>query len=257
MNGKVALITGAGSGIGKATAQAFARAGATVIVADVDGMKADAVVAELRATGASAEAVSLDVSNEAQWTEALNHVKQTHGRLDALVNNAGISFAKPISEMTLSEWRRVLSVNLDGAFLGTKHAIHAMQGKGGSVVNVASASGITPYPGASAYAASKAALRLFSKIAAIECANAKNGVRVNVVTPAGVKTPMWETMPFFQDLVTKHGGSEEAFASITGGMPSRAFFTADEVARSILYLASDEASHLNGIEMVLARGHVG
>src|SRR5262249_3084022 len=157
-------------------------------------------------------------------------------------NNAGLSFAKSVAEMTLEEWRRVLSVNLDGVFLGTKHAIRAMNtGNGGSIINVASVSGINAYTEAGAYGASKAAVRLLSRVAAIECTNAKTGIRVNLVTPSGVKTPMWETMDFFKQLIAQHGGTEEAFAAMAGSAASQQFYTADEVARTILYLASDES----------------
>lgn len=149
-----------------------------------------------------------------------------------------------------------MSVNLDGVFLGTKHAIDAM-GTGGSIVNVASVSGITPSAGAAAYCASKAAVRMFSKTAAIECADANNGVRVNVVTPSGVKTPMWEKEEFFRALMDEHGGIEGAYAAMAGDTPSHQFFSPEEVAETILYLASDESSHLTGTEIVLDRGHTG
>jgi NAD(P)-dependent dehydrogenase (short-subunit alcohol dehydrogenase family) len=173
-----------------------------------------------------------------------------------LVNNAGLSFAKSVAEMTLDEWRRVLSVNLDSVFLGTKHAIRAMRsGKGGSIINVASVSGINAYAEAGAYGASKAAIRLFSRVAAIECANARTGIRVNVVSPSGVKTPIWETMPFFQQLIAQHGGTEQAFAALAGSAGSQQFFTPEEVARTIVYLASDETAHLNGVEIIMAQGH--
>src|SRR5262245_41229378 len=236
---KVALITGAGSGIGRATACLLAEEGATVLVADINAAAAEKVAAEIRAGQGKAERVELNVADESAWAAVLAKALAAHQRLDILVNNAGVSFAKPIADMTLDEWRRVLAVNLDGVFLGTKHAIRAMKGRGGSIVNVASVSGITPYPGASAYAASKAAVRLFSKVAAIECADGKAGIRVNVVTPGAVKTPLWETMDFFQDLVARHGGREEAFAALAGAAPSQEFFSAEEVARTILYLASD------------------
>jgi NAD(P)-dependent dehydrogenase (short-subunit alcohol dehydrogenase family) len=152
----------------------------------------------------------------------------------------------------------VLAVNLDGVFLETRHGIRAMQaGKGGSIVNVASVSGIKPFAGASAYGAAKAAVRLLSRIAAIECQDAKNGVRVNVVTPGGVKTPMWEAMDFFRDLVAAHGGAEEAFAAMAGDVPSQQFFSPEEVARTVLYLASDASAHLTGVEVIMDRGHTG
>jgi NAD(P)-dependent dehydrogenase (short-subunit alcohol dehydrogenase family) len=160
--------------------------------------------------------------------------------------------------MSLGEWRRVLAVNLDGVFLGTKHGIRAMRaGGGGSIVNVASVSGIRPFAGAAAYGAGKAAVRLLSRVAALECQDAKNGVRVNVVTPGGVKTPMWQGMAFFRDLMAEHGGAEQAFAAMAGSVPSRQFFAAEEVARTVLYLASDESSHLSGVEIVMDRGNTG
>ena len=158
---KIALVTGAGSGIGRATAGLLAQEGATVLVADINPVAADAVAAEIRGGGGKAESAALDVADESAWAAVIHGVGERHQRLDVLVNNAGVSFAKPVADMTFGEWRRVLSVNLDGVFLGTKHAIHAMKGTGGSIVNVASVSGITPYPGASAYGASKAAIRHF------------------------------------------------------------------------------------------------
>jgi NAD(P)-dependent dehydrogenase (short-subunit alcohol dehydrogenase family) len=254
---KVALVTGAASGIGRATALLLAQEGATVIAADINVTAAGRVASEIREAGGEAEYAELDVANETAWAAIIAKVRSAHQRLDVLVNNAGVSFAKPVAETTLSEWRRVLAVNLDGVFLGTKLAINAMKSTGGSIVNVASVSGINPYPSASAYGASKAAVRLFSKIAAIECADAKTGIRVNVVSPAGVKTPMWETMDFFKDLMAKHGGNEAAFAALAGAAPSHAFFSPEEIAQTIVYLASDESAHLNGGELVLAGGHVG
>jgi NAD(P)-dependent dehydrogenase (short-subunit alcohol dehydrogenase family) len=253
---KVALVTGGGSGIGRACAVLLAAEGAAVFVADINEKAAAAVVAEIGAAGGQAVPLCLDVSDEAAWQKATEQVLGTWGRLDIVVNNAGISFAKPITDMSLTEWRRVLAVNLDGVFLGTKYGIRATQSHGGSIVNVASVSGITPFAGAAAYGAGKAALRLLSRIAAIECADARNGVRVNVVSPGGVKTPMWQTMDFFRDLVAKHGGTEEAFAAMDGSTTaSQQFITAEEVARTILYLASDESAHLTGVELVLDRGH--
>jgi NAD(P)-dependent dehydrogenase (short-subunit alcohol dehydrogenase family) len=160
--------------------------------------------------------------------------------------------------MSLEMWRRVLAVNLDGVFLGTRYGIAAMQPRGGgSIVNVASVSGIRPFAGAAAYGAGKAAVRLLSKIAALECQNANNGVRVNVVSPGAVKTPMWQEMDFFRALVAEHGGTEQAFAAMAGAVPSQQFFSAEEVARTILYLASDESSHLSGIEVTMDRGNTG
>jgi 3(or 17)beta-hydroxysteroid dehydrogenase len=255
---KVALVTGAGSGIGRATAVLLAREGATVLVADIDEAAARAVAAEVAAAGGKAEPLTLDVTAEPAWQEATGRALAAHGRLEVVVNNAGVPLGSPVAEMTLADWRRVLAVNLDGVFLGTKYGIRALRaGKGGSIVNVASVSGIKPFPGAGAYGASKAAVRLLSKIAAVECQDASNGVRVNVVTPGGVKTPMWEAMDFFRGLVAQHGGAEEAFAALAGPIPSQQFYSADEIAQTILYLASDESSHLTGAELIMDRGHTG
>lgn len=248
---KVALVTGAGSGIGRATATLLAYEGAAVLVADVNHGAAQAVAREITAAGKIADAVVLDVAEEQSWQAGFERAQ----RLDILVNNAGVSFAGTVAEMSLADWRRVFSVNLDGVFLGIRHAIWAMQGRGGSIVNVASVSGIKPFAGASAYGASKAAVRFLTRVAAIECADAANGVRVNLVTPGGVKTPMWQGMEFFRGLMEEHGGAEEAFAAIAGPTQSQRFFTADEIARTILYLASDESAHLTGVEVILDRGH--
>lgn len=254
--GKIVLVTGAGSGIGQATATLLAQEGGAVIVADIDATAAERVAAEISQRGGRATGMTLDVADESAWARAIESTLNRYQRLDVLVNNAGISFAKPVADMTLAEWRRVLAINLDGVFLGTKYAINAMKPrKCGSIVNVASVAGINAFPGASAYGASKAAIRHFSRIAAIECADAQTGIRVNVVSPSGVKTPMWQDMDFFRDLVAKHGGSEEAFAAMAGAAPSQRFFTAEEIARTILYLASDESSHLTGVEIVIAQGH--
>jgi 3(or 17)beta-hydroxysteroid dehydrogenase len=257
VHAKIALVTGAGSGIGRATAILLAYEGATVFVSDVDAQAAEQVASEIRDGSGVAEATRLDVAEESAWMAAIESILTRYERIDVLVNNAGVSVAEPIAETTLDEWRRVLSVNLDGVFLGTKHAILAMRSRGGgSIINVASVSGINAYPEASAYGASKAAVRHFSKIAAIECADAKTGVRVNVVTPGGVKTPMWDAMEFFRELVSKHGGTEQAFAAMAGTLASNQFASPEDIARTILYLSSDESAHLTGVELVIAQGHV-
>jgi 3(or 17)beta-hydroxysteroid dehydrogenase len=258
VDAKIALVTGGGLGVGRATAILLASEGATVIVSDIDAHAAEQVASEICDGGGVAEAVKLDVAEESAWMVVIEGILTRHQRIDVLVNNAGVSFAKPIAETTLDEWRRVLGVNLDGLFLGTKNAILAMRSRGGgSIINVASVSGINAYPEASAYGASKAAVRLFSKIAAIECANTKTAIRVNLVTPGGVKTPMWESMDFFRDLVSQHGGTEQAFAAMAGTSPSNQFSSPEDIARTILYFASDESAHLTGVELVIAQGHVG
>lgn len=253
---RVAIVTGAGSGIGRATAMLLAAEGAIIIAADIDLVAAGSCVNEIADQGGTAEAMELDVADERAWQFIIDAALKQHSRLDILVNNAGLSVSTPVTKSSLADWRKVMAVNLDGVFLGTKHAIAAMK-NGGSIINVASVSGIKPSAGAAAYCASKAAVRMFSKTVAIECVDAKTGIRVNVVTPGGVKTPMWEEQQFFKDLMAEHGGSEAAFAAMAGDTPSHQFFSAVEVAQTILYLASDESLHLNGTEIVLDRGHTG
>jgi NAD(P)-dependent dehydrogenase (short-subunit alcohol dehydrogenase family) len=254
VEGKVALVTGAASGIGKATADLLAREGASVVVADIETGTGQEVAQQIVASGGNGIFLSLDVGEESDWKKAIDHILHTFGRLDIAVNNAGIAAARQVPDMTLSEWRRVMQVNLDGVFLGTKYAIAAMRsGQGGSIINVASASGIKASAGASAYCASKAAVRMFSKTVALECAAAASRIRVNTVSPGGVKTPIWEKMDFWPDLLKRHGSKEEVWKQLGAG-PAGEFFSPEEIAQAILFLVSDESSYLNGAELVVDRG---
>jgi 3(or 17)beta-hydroxysteroid dehydrogenase len=258
VHNKICLVTGAGSGIGKATAMLLAEEEATVIVSDIDVQAAELVAGAIRQGGGQAVALRLNVADESSWSAIIETTLKAHERLDVLVNNAGVGCLKPIVETTIEEWRRVQSVNLEGVFLGTKHAIEAMRSRGGgSIINVASVTGLKAYRDTAAYSASKAGVRQFSKVAAIECADTKTAIRINVVSPGGVKTPIWDSADFFQSLVEKLGGTEQAFAAMAGKSASRAYSTPEEIARTILYLASDESSHLTGTELVIAQGHAG
>jgi 3(or 17)beta-hydroxysteroid dehydrogenase len=249
--GKVAMVTGAASGIGRETALLLAERGARVLLTDLDGAAAERAALELETRAA---ALTLDVTNEAHWQRATAATLERWGRLDVLVANAGISFASPVVDMSLDDWRRVLAVNLDGVFLGTREALRAMRavGRGGSIVIVSSASGIKAAPGASAYAASKAALRLFARSVALECA--ADGIRVNTVHPAGVVTPMWTAAPFWPDLVEQHGGVEGAWRALAADTPMKRFAQPREVAEAIAYLASDAASYVTATELLVDGG---
>ena len=253
---KTALITGAASGIGKATAMLFAQEGAHVALTDIDRAGAQRAADAIVAQGGTAISDSLDVTSESDWRRVLGVLLERWKRLDVLVNNAGVSFARPVSEMLLAEWRKVTAVNLDGVFLGTKHGAIAMRaGGGGSIVNVASASGIKASAGASAYCASKAAVRMFSKTAALECAAAGDNIRINTVSPGGVMTPMWESMEFWPDLKDQTGSDEASYQALAEGVPLKRLATAEEVARAILYLASDESGFVTGADLVIDGGY--
>jgi 3(or 17)beta-hydroxysteroid dehydrogenase len=251
--GTVALLTGAASGIGLATARLLAARGAGVLLTDLDGAAAQRVAEEM-VPPAEVEHRPLDVTIEADWDTATAAALERWGRLDVLIANAGISLARPVADMTLDEWRRVMSVNLDGVFLGTRAALRAMRqaGHGGSIVIVSSASGVKAAPGASAYAASKAALRLFAKSVALECA--AEGIRVNTVLPAGVATPMWTGAPFWNDLVGQHGSEQAAWQALASATPLKRFAAPEEVAEAIVFLASSAASYVTGTELLVDGG---
>jgi NAD(P)-dependent dehydrogenase (short-subunit alcohol dehydrogenase family) len=213
IDGRTALVTGAASGIGAATAELLAREGAQVVAADLVP---------------SSRTIALDVRSERSWDEALRGV----GRLDLLVNCAGVSAAAPVADMTFEEWRRVLAVNLDGVFLGTRAGIRKMRaGGGGTIVNIGSMAGIDVHPGAAAYAASKAAMIHFSKVAAAECDAAGDGIRIHVLAPGGVRTPMWKSMAFWSSMAAQ--GEEAAWKAVD---PKDEFHTAEEVAAALLDL---------------------
>jgi NAD(P)-dependent dehydrogenase (short-subunit alcohol dehydrogenase family) len=230
--GKVAFVTGAASGIGRATAFALANQGAAVGCADIHPAGAEETAAGVVAAGGAAWPCHLDVTSEPAWQTAMEQVIHRHGHLDIAVNCAGISFASPLGETSLEDWRRVLAVNLEGVFLGTKHAIRVMRQhpRTGSIVNVASVSGVKAQPGAAAYCTSKAAVIMFSKAAALECLRDGGTIRVNAVSPGGVRTPMWKAMPLFQELMAKEGGEEAAFQALAQASPHGQFARPEEVA---------------------------
>ena len=245
---KIALVTVAASGIGAAVSATLERAGAHVYAAD---RKPPATTGP----DSRARAIKLDVREEADWAAAIATILANHSRLDILANCVGVSAGSPLADTTLDEWRRVLSTNLDGAFLATKHGIRAMRATNGAIVHVGSASGIRPAAGAAAYSTSKAGLRMLVRTAAKECRDARLAIRINVVSPAGVKTPMWSTMPFFQDLVRTHGSEDAAYAAMEAAGGGR-FIEPDVVARVVCFLAGDEAQHITGVEVPVDDGYV-
>src|SRR5918997_1261490 len=254
MKDRTVLITGAARGIGRATAELLAREGAYVVVTDV---RDDEGVAVADALGRPAVYQRLDVRREGEWEETLSFIEGCFGRLDVLVNNAGVTgFEEDLGPQdpehaTLEGWRAVHATNLDGVFLGCKHAIRAMRraGNGGSIINVSSRSGLVGIPGAAAYASRKAAVRNHTKSVALYCAEQGLGIRSNSVHPAAILTPMWEPM-----LGEGEGREEARMRAFVKDTPLRRFGTPEEVAYAVLYLASDEAAYLTGTELNLDGG---
>lgn len=237
--GRSALVTGAASGIGAACAKALAARGATTLfLVDVDG----AGLGALDLAGDVHRIVG-SVADEALW-QAIE--PQLTG-LDHAIVNAGIGSGGPIASVSLAEWRKVMAVNLDGAFMTLASSLRAMQAKGGSAVVVASTTGLKPIAGIGPYGVAKAAVAHMARIAALE--NAKNNIRVNAIAPGGVDTAIWESGEDFQRSVAAIG-REATLKAMAKTTPLGRFASSEEMADSILYLLSDAASNITGHVMV-------
>jgi len=246
LNNKIALITGAASGIGLKTAERFAEEGASVILADKAEDLLDAAIASVRRHGGEHQTLVLDVTSEEGWIRTVQHIDTTRGRLDVLVNNAGYGRFQSIEATSFAEWRAILAVNLDSVFLGTKHCLPLLARSGkGSIVNISSIRGLVAGPGTSAYSASKAGVRLFTKSTALECAAAGNGVRANSVHPGQVQTPLLEAA--LSDPARRRA-TVELIPLGRLGQPV-------EIADTIVFLASDAASFMTGAEVVVDGGY--
>jgi NAD(P)-dependent dehydrogenase (short-subunit alcohol dehydrogenase family) len=246
---RVAIVTGAGTGIGRATAERLAEEGAIVIVTDRDEA-AGAAVAE--ALGGEAAFVAQDVRLEADWQRLMGEVTGRHGRLDILVNNAGILATRGsqvIEDTDLEQWRAVQEVNVEGVFLGCRYAVEAMKATGGAIVNLSSIAGLIATPYTAAYGASKGAVRQLTKSVAIYCGRKGYGIRCNSVHPGIIRTDMGN------QVMSLGGGDVEAnwqerIAMIPIGEPGQPA----DIANAILFLASDEARHVTGAELVVDGG---
>lgn len=250
IDGKVALITGAARGIGEATAELFADAGARLVLADRDAEGADAVAARLRVRGVDAVGIALDVRREEQWQAGLQNLADRLGRLDILVNNAGTTRRGALHLMTLQDWQHVLSVNLDGSFLGMKHGIAAMRTNGGAIVSVGSVLGSVGMTGFAAYAASKGGLKALTKVAAVECAEQGFPIRVNLVSPGFAMTPM--TVQMMRQVPSDR--REEEYATLLQKHPLNRLASPQDVAHAILFLASADSSYMTGAEIMVDGG---
>lgn len=256
MDSKVALVTGAGGGIGLATTRLLLEAGAHVLATDKDPNAEALLHAAIGATDAL-DFIEHDVSSEAAWQAAVGRCRERFGRLDVLVNNAGIAIRERLDEMDLATWRRVMDVNLDGVFLGVQAAVAAMRlngNAGGSIVNVSSIMGLVGGAGP-AYNASKGGVRLLTKSVAAWCARGGMPIRVNSVHPGYVRTNLIEDAFARVDPERDGYTADEMRESIRALHPMGRFGEPEEVARAILFLASEDASFMTGSELVVDGGY--
>lgn len=241
---KVAIVTGAAGGMGKADAVLFAKEGAKVVITDLQEEKLNEAVQEIVDNGGEAIGIKHNVTSEEDWIRVVEETISRFGKIDILVNNAGISNATPMLEMTVEQWDKTMSINVTGTFLGQKHVIpHMINNGGGSIVNISSIAGLTGGSGAGAYTASKGAVRLLTKATAVDFA--KHNIRVNSVHPGYIKTPM--TVELMAD--------EKMKAWFLSQSPLPRLGEAEDIAKGVLFLASDESSYITGIELPIDGGY--
>jgi len=250
--GKVAIITGGASGIGRSCALRLAAEGAKVAITDIQDDLAAGVVDQIEAAGGSAAFIHHDVTQEQDWCSVVATTLDAHEKLDILVNNAGIGVGGSIVDMTLEDWQRQQAINLDGVFLGVKHCIPAMRDTGGgSIINISSVAGMKGAPNLAAYNATKGGVRLFSKGVALECAHNRWGIRVNSVHPGIIDTPIWEKVnPEFHE----DGANAVDLDAMAEAVPNGILGKPEDVANGVLFLASDDSSYMTGTELVIDGG---
>jgi 3(or 17)beta-hydroxysteroid dehydrogenase len=245
---KVAIVTGAASGMGEASARLLAKEGAKVVLSDINEVDGQRIAGEISNQGGASLFLKHDVASESDWQRVIASTLERFGRLDVLVNNAGVTVNKDIEQTTLEEWRWVMSINLDGVFLGVKYAIGAMKKTGGgSIINISSAAGIVGQLWAAAYCSSKGGIRLLTKAAALECSKAGRdyNIRVNSIHPGCVRTALLEPLL-----------KKKEMADIINNLhPIGHLGEPEDVAYAVLYLASDESKFATGSELVLDGGY--
>ncbi len=243
---KVAIVTGAASGIGRGCAELLAREGARVVLTDVNEAGGrDAA----KAIGGDAVFVRHDVADEGAWREVIQATLDRFGRLDVLVNNAGIIVVADVETTTVEQWRRVMAVNAEGVFLGCKHAIPAMRrGGGGSIVNISSTAGLVGTAPFAAYSASKGAVRILTKTVAAHCRDKGDGIRCNSVHPGGVDTPL------VRDIGQQRGAGISDVEDMAAPGRAIGYGQPADIAHLVLYLASDESRFMTGSELAIDGG---
>jgi len=258
VDGKVALVTGAASGIGRACAERLAAEGAKVVLTDLTDEAGAAAAAEIGEAGGQASYLHQDVTDEDQWAQIIDAVRKAHGRLDIMVNNAGIGLGGSVLDMSLADFRKQMAVNVEGVFLGVKHALPLMRhsGDGGSIINMSSVAGLKGAASLAGYCASKGAVRLFTKAVAVDCAAAGDKVRVNSVHPGIIETPIWDTIIGTGGPGSNAGPQRAASLDAMASVATPLGFMGDpaDIADGVLWLASSESRYVTGAELVIDGG---
>ena len=252
VEGKIAVVTGAAGGLGQAISRRLAENGATVVMTDIDEAAGDLAAAELRKDRVEASFSRHDVSDEASWTQVIDDAVRRHGKIDILVNSAGIfnRVGQPFDAITLEEWRRIMTVNLDGVFLGVRTGVAAMKKtNGGAIVNIASTASYIGTRAGGAYGASKGGVRILTVQAAYSCAKHGYNIRINSISPGYVWTPAIEAK-----VIQEFGSREAAEAAVASRNPLGRIAQPDDVAWAAVYLASDEARMVTAIDLVIDGG---
>ena len=251
VTGKAALVTGGASGIGRATALTLGREGASVMITDINQAGADAVAAEVIAAGGTAQAMQQDTTSESRWQEIVAATVSAFGKMNVLVNNAGIAIAGPLETFSMEDWRKQQAINVEGVFLGIKHSIPVMRAAdGGSIINLSSIAGLRGNrTGLGAYSATKGAVRLLTKTAALE--TAKDKIRVNSVHPGIIETAIWDAiLPPGEERQNATDLNRTAATRVPTGILGQP----QDIANGILFLASDQSSYMTGSELVIDAG---
>ncbi|HEX2943759.1 MAG TPA: glucose 1-dehydrogenase [Rhodopila sp.] len=260
LDGKVALISGAARGIGGETAQLMAKAGAKMVIGDVLDETGQQTVAAIKAAGGQAEYVRLDVTKEADWTEAVNRAVSSFGKLDILVNNAGVFIGKGIEEISIAEWEKLVAVNMTGVFLGTRVAAPALREAakdsehGSAIVNLASIAGIVGSQLDPLYSMTKGGVTLFTKSTALEFGRKGYRIRVNSIHPGVIQTDMGEQTFVSRAQRTGSNDTSAVRQMVTETVPWGRLGVPMDIAKGIVFLASDDAGYMNGSALVVDGG---
>jgi len=253
VTGKIAVVTGGSSGLGRGCSLRLAQEGAKVIVADIQDDLGGEVVQEIKDAGGQARYVRLDVTDELAWQSLMDIVKEEFGALHILVNNAGIAIAGSIVDMTLEDWQQQQAINLDGVFLGIKYSIPLMRESGAaSIINMSSVAGLKGAANLAAYNATKGGVRLFTKGVALECANNRWPIRVNSVHPGIIETPIWTKINPDAFEAGENAIDPQVLAQVA--VPTGEVGFPADIANGVLFLASDEARYITGTELVIDGG---